>query len=99
MDESISLLERKSLEGRIRRHALPQTHPYHHLDQADFVGRFENLEADFGKVCKKLDIEYNGLPHWNITDRKSYREYFNKESKALADEFLKQDIEELDYEF
>lgn len=33
--------------------------------KVDFVGHFENLNDDFGKVCKKLDIPFIQLPHHN----------------------------------
>ena len=99
MDESISYHDRSTLEGKLRHHAIPQTHPYNCLKEADFVGHFENLEEDFGKVCETLHIPYTGLPHWNITDHSDYRSYYDEESKALADKFLKEDIETLGYSF
>jgi len=99
MDESISHHDRSTLEGKLRHHAIPQTHPYNCLKYADMVGRFENLEEDFGKVCEKLEIPYSGLPHWNTTNRSDYKDYFDDESKALADEFLKEDIAQLGYTF
>ncbi|MCI5077442.1 sulfotransferase family protein [Oricola sp.] len=33
----------------------------------DFVGRFENLEADFNSVCQRLGMPLNELPHVNAS--------------------------------
>ena len=37
----------------------------------DFVGRFENLQQDFDKVCKALSISSSSLPHRNKSNKKS----------------------------
>ncbi|MEQ8384541.1 MAG: sulfotransferase family 2 domain-containing protein [Coleofasciculus sp. A1-SPW-01] len=36
----------------------------------DYVGRFENLQADFDYVCSKLDIPQTPLPHINKSGTK-----------------------------
>jgi hypothetical protein len=56
------------------RHIMPQ---YDMLFDAkgnclvDFVGRFENLQADFTRVCNRLDIGESTLPFYNDSDKGS----------------------------
>lgn len=33
----------------------------------DFIGKFENLNSDFEKICEALNIEDSNLPHYNRT--------------------------------
>lgn len=56
------------------RHIMPQTEMLY--DDAgnllvDFVGKFENLQEDFDKVCNHLGFEDSGLQHINSSDKKS----------------------------
>jgi len=37
----------------------------------DFVGRFENLQRDFDRVCERLGLVDSSLPHRNRSDKKS----------------------------
>lgn len=56
------------------RHIMPQYDMLHDSRGTllvDFVGRFETLQADFDRVCAKLDIEDSELPHRNKSDKKS----------------------------
>lgn len=57
---------RRTLEERIRHHAIPQTHPYNCLREAQFVGRFETLAEDFARVAAHVGLPAR-LPHMNIT--------------------------------
>lgn len=66
-DEGIIFDERRrTLEERIRHHAIPQTHPYNCLREAHFIGRFEALTADFARVARHLGLPAD-LPHLNTT--------------------------------
>lgn len=56
------------------RHVMPQYDMLHDANGrllVDFVGRFENLQADFDRVCAKLGIEDTKLPHRNPSDKAS----------------------------
>lgn len=64
----------------------------------NFIGRFENLEEDFAKVCDRLNIPFNGLPHLNSTKHKHYSEYYTKKTKELVDRIYKKDFELFNYE-
>lgn len=100
MDESIPYdsKKRERWDVKIRHHAIPQTHPFNCLHLADFVGRFENLRADFKKICDRLGIE-GELPHWNKTDHESYQKYFDAETRSLAEQYFAEDLKVLDYQF
>tara|TARA_Y100000589_G_C26878817_1_gene517132 strand:- start:183 stop:689 length:507 start_codon:yes stop_codon:yes gene_type:complete len=65
----------------------------------DFIGRFENLENDFYRISKILDINTK-LIHINQSKRlKDYRKYFNKESIEIIKKLYKIDIETFGYSF
>lgn len=67
----------------------------------NFIGRFENLNKDFKKVCKKANVKkIPQLPHRNRSKRKrDYRDYYDKETKRLVQERYKKDFEIFGYEF
>jgi len=67
--------------------------------QADFIGRFENLEEDFTFVCDKIDIPRKKLPHYNKTVHRPYWEYYDDETKNFVATKFKKDIEYFGYEF
>lgn len=56
------------------RHVMPQYQMLHDADGrllVDFVGRFENLQLDFHRVCERLDIGDSSLPHRNPSNKQS----------------------------
>lgn len=58
------------------RHVMPQYDMLHDTEGrllVDFVGRFENLQADFDRVCAHLDLEDSSLPHVNPSNKASRR--------------------------
>ncbi|MEX0921056.1 MAG: sulfotransferase family protein [Candidatus Pacearchaeota archaeon] len=65
----------------------------------DFIGRFENLEGDYKKVCQKLGIKNPPkLPQKNKGKRdKDYRKYYDKETQKLVEERYKKDFELFGY--
>lgn len=64
----------------------------------DFVGRFENLEADFSEISEKLGIEMR-LPHKNRSNHSSYQKYYTDKSAQLVKEAFEEDIALFNYEF
>ena len=66
----------------------------------DFVGHYENLEADFARVCERIGVRLN-LPHRRAArDReKDYRTYYNDHSRELVARHFARDIEQLEYRF
>jgi len=56
------------------RHIMPQYDMLHDRQgnlMVDFVGRFEDLQGDFDRVCERLGIADSRLPHRNRSDKKS----------------------------
>jgi hypothetical protein len=68
----------------------------------DFVIRYESLEDDLTKVCKKIGIPSIELPQLKTgfrPKRHHYSEYFDEESKAIVAEKHKNDIRLFGYKF
>ena len=89
---------RDSTPRKIRHHCIAQMHPFNCLHDADFVGRFENLQADFKTVCQTVGIENSDLPHWNRTDRSAdIKSHFDTASLQMVNEFYAEDFKQLNY--
>lgn len=89
---------RRTFEEKLRHHAIPQTHPFNCLDQADFTGRFETLREDFAKVCARIGAT-GTLPHMNKTDHAGYRAYYDDETRQMVASIYAEDLERLGYSF
>jgi hypothetical protein len=65
----------------------------------DFIGRFEEIEKDFQHIGERLGVNFPELPRKNVSNRSSYREYYNDETRqAVADRFT-WTIQNFKYEF
>jgi hypothetical protein len=63
----------------------------------DFIGKFENIQKDFNKVCDRLDIR-TSLPHINKSKHKPYYEYFDKKTSNMIIEAYEEDYNFFGYE-
>lgn len=64
----------------------------------DFIGRFENLQEDFAKVCDELGISDSDLPRLVSGGcNKSYKGVYNKDMKNTVDTKYQEEIETLGY--
>lgn len=64
----------------------------------DFIGKLENFQNDMMFVCNKMRIDYIDT-HLNTTNRDSYTQYYNEESKEKIKELYKDDIEMFHYSY
>jgi len=69
------------------------------FDENCFIGRFENLQDDFDKICDTIGIPKNKLPLTNATDHNHYTEYYDNETRRLVSEKYAKDIEYFNYKF
>lgn len=65
----------------------------------DFIGRFENLQEDYKKVCDIIGLKPIRLPHLKKTKRYHYSVYYNKETKQIIADRFKKDIGMFNYDF
>jgi hypothetical protein len=71
----------------------------------DFIGKYENLEDDFGKICKMIGIPILSLSHTNTAEmrtgepRKHYSYYYDDELKDIIAKLYKKDIDYFNYDF
>ena len=69
----------------------------------DYVGYFENLNEDVGRIQEHLKIaKPHSVTHRNVSfkrKKKNYREYYTDESQKRVEEYYKRDLEVLGYDF
>jgi len=100
LDWSIGFQVRTTWQQYVRHHTIPQTHPYHGLQYAKFIGRFEAIQDDFKVVANRLGVDANELPHVNKSNKpKGYRQFFDKQLRARVERFYRQDLDQLGYNF
>jgi len=64
-----------------------------------FVGRFENINYDFKKVCDILNIEKSNLKKLNYTSHHNYREVYNNKSIKIVSKRFQKDLDYFNYKF
>lgn len=65
----------------------------------DFVGKFENLDADWRKICEALNVTPIELTRENAVSRPHYRTFYDAESRDLIAQRFARTIEKFDYQF
>ena len=100
VDDSIDYKNGPGTDEKIRHHTIPQLHPYNCLKYADFIGKFENLQEDFNKICDRLNIVQQKLPHLNESQYDNdYSLYYSEKIKKIVSQYFKEDIEYFEYTF
>lgn len=65
----------------------------------DFVGKLENLQADWQIVCERIGIPHQPLPVRNATQRGHFQDYYDAESRQLVAEHWAREIKLFNYRF
>ena len=65
----------------------------------DFIGRFENLQFGYNRLCKLLELPSVTLGHLNSCSHKNYQEYYTPETSQLIRQAYLQDVELFGYTF
>ncbi len=98
IDESIIYDERRStFEEKIRHHTIPQTHKFNCLDRADFIGRYENLDADYAHISQYIGAP-GTLPKFHYTNAKCNDVHLLPVVFDKLYKFYRQDFEKLGYD-
>ena len=100
-DAFLWLREEGALTGQAKWHATEQS--LHVTDESgeimvDFLGRFEELQADFDHACAQLGIPPTRLPHLRRSrSRSHYRDYYNQPRTEAVERIYVRDFELLGY--
>lgn len=84
--------------------------PYHDMSQSDYIdcasksidyiGRFEELQTDFNRICRDIKIPTSRLPSVNKSNhKKHYSSYYDTETKRIVTEMYSDDLKRFGYEF
>ena len=71
---------------------------YKNKIEMDFIGRFENLEVDFKKICNEIGADLQ-LPHVNSSKHTHYSNYYDIDSKKFVAKVCQEEIEVFKYKF
>lgn len=64
----------------------------------NFIGRYENLQADWGSIREKLGVNID-LPSRMKSHHRNYRDYYTEETRRLVGEMYALDARLFEYEF
>lgn len=67
----------------------------------DDLIRFESLQEDFDRICDKLGRPRSALPHIRRGRHREtgYRDYFDADTRRIAEELFRDDLETFGYDF
>lgn len=68
----------------------------------DFVGKYENLQEDFNKICDQFSVPHVKLPYINKTPYRKiqhFTDYYNDEARKIVAEKYSRDIDLFGYTF
>ncbi|WP_170575662.1 sulfotransferase family 2 domain-containing protein [Ruegeria atlantica] len=89
-----------NVEISVRHHTIPQTHPYNCLEEADFVGRYENYEKDLNKVLEAVGKEAGDFPRIRHTKGESFQDLLESSDRDWCRiiDYYQSDFDYLGYE-
>jgi len=65
----------------------------------DFVGKLENLDADWENVCREIGISHQPLQRKNVTERRPYQEFYHPSLVKLVAKHWAAEIDLFGYSF
>jgi hypothetical protein len=65
----------------------------------DFIGRYENLQTDFDRICERLGIRSRTLPHKLKSRRKHYTEYYDRSAVEFVARMYQPDLDYFGYNY
>ncbi len=98
-DDSISVYD-NNYWGKLKLHAVPITHPHYRIEEADFLGRYETLEADWRALCDALQMEHQPLGRLKNSERSEhYSNFYNRDTCHRASRIFAKDLVKFNYRF
>jgi len=81
------------------RHTRPQHLFTHHKGQlqADYVGRFESLQADFDVICKKMGVPLHSLGKFNTSNHGHWKNDLDKKTIRFVNKYYEKDFKYFNY--
>ncbi len=81
-------------DPEIKKHSFPLHYYTHHQGHqfADFICRFETLQADINLVFDRIGIERTILPHVKKTEHHHYSTYYSSETRSMVEKLYAEDI-------
>lgn len=67
--------------------------------QPDFIGRFEDLQADWKALCGLLEFPHSALGKSNESRHQAYQSYYEERQKLMVARSYAEEIERFGYEF
>ena len=80
---------------------LKEAHLYLTIDNImvmDFLGKYENLQEDFNKVCDRVGVGRTQLPHILKGRHDDYDHLYTPVTREIVANYYKRDFELFDYE-
>ena len=72
---------------------------FYSLKNINFIGKMENLQAEYNAVCNEIGIQKKTLRIVNKRAHKHYSEYYNQELIEIVSKWYKRDLDEFGYKF
>ena len=91
--------ENISTDTKKRLTCMPQADWFDDKLEFNFIGRFENLQQDFDKVCDNINFKLKKLPHKYKTNHAHYSLYYDKDTRSEVGQIWGKDAELFKYNF
>ena len=86
-------------EGSVRSGIHLQPFSYFLDQKIDYIGKMENINRDYIKICRHLNIRIRPLKRVNTTNSSNYQELYIEETKNIVYNIYQEDIKQFNYKF